>query len=112
MSRRWRIVVGLLAIAFVASAPFVGIWLLRSGDVREDKGEPPPRTDELGCLDGIYANTDFALDGDDGGDLIVCHYDKLPAEPSSNQTHRLGSSRVLSPEESEAVRGLEWGAYD
>ena len=104
MSHRWRIVVGLLALAFVAAAPFVGLWLLRSGDAATDKGEPPPRSDELGCLVGIYANTDFALDGDDGGDLTVCHYDKLPAEPSSGQSHRLDSSRVLSPEESEAVR--------
>ena len=27
-----------------------------------------------GCPPGVYANTDFALDGDDGGRLRVCRF--------------------------------------
>lgn len=88
--------VGLLAVAIaVAITWFAG---------RDDSREPDEDrvVDKNGCVLGIYANTDFRLDKDDGGDLTICHFEKQPS--GDEASHLLDSSRVLTSQESAAVR--------
>ena len=59
--------------------------------------------DSRGCVPGVYANTDFSLDPDPGGDLTVCRYaanQNRAAEPG----YWLAESVTLGDDESEAVR--------
>ena len=87
--------VGLLAVVIAVTITwFVG---------RDDShGSGKSAADKNGCALGIYANTDFRLDPDDGGDLTICHFEKQPL--GDEASHLLDSSRVLTSDESAAVR--------
>ncbi|MEP9363720.1 hypothetical protein ABLE68_12195 [Nocardioides sp. CN2-186] len=56
-----------------------------------------------GCPPGVYANTDFALDGDDGGRLRVCRF-VAAGDPQDRAADVLADGRELSARESREVR--------
>jgi hypothetical protein len=95
----------LLGFGLVAVVMAVAItWVAGRDDPGErgQDGAPGPQEDENGCALGIYANTDFRLDPDDGGDLTVCRYEMQPL--GDEASHLLDESRVLTRKQSAAVR--------
>ena len=95
----------LLAIGLVAVVIAVGITVVAGRDDPggADQDDAIGRgSDELGCPLGEYANSDFRLDPDGGGDLVVCH---LALEPLGSQpSYVLDWSRRFDADESAAVR--------
>jgi len=56
-----------------------------------------------GCPPGVYANTDFALDGDDGGRLRVCRF-VAAGDPQDRAADVLADAQELTADESRTVR--------
>jgi hypothetical protein len=56
-----------------------------------------------GCPPGVYANTDFALDGDDGGRLQVCRF-VAARDPEDRAADVLADGQQLNADESRTVR--------
>jgi hypothetical protein len=90
---------GLVAVVLaVAITWFAG----RDDPDGPDKDGAGPQEDENGCALGVYPNTDFRLDPDDGGDLTICRYELQPL--GDEASHLLDESRALTREESASVR--------
>ncbi|GAA4674670.1 hypothetical protein [Nocardioides nanhaiensis] len=74
-----------------------GVWPYRELEV----ATPPPAADL--CPDGVFANSDFALDPDPGGALVVCRME-WSAQAESGGSYLLAQERALTEEESDLVR--------
>lgn len=94
---RRMLAVGLAAVVIASAIT----WFAGRGG-SDDDGGGGARQDENGCALGIYANTDFRLDPDDGGNLTICHFEMQPR--GDDASHLLDWSRPLTGAESAAVR--------
>lgn len=55
------------------------------------------------CPDGVFANSDFALDADPGGALVLCRME-WSAQAESGGSYLLAQERALTEEESDLLR--------
>jgi hypothetical protein len=96
----------LLAVVLLAVVVAVTITAVAGRDVPggSDDDAEGPLEDDNGCALGVYANTDFRLDRDDGGDLTICHFEMQPQ--GDDASHLLDWSRPLSREQSASVRAV------
>ena len=74
-----------------------GVWPYREIEV----AAPPPSPDL--CPDGVYASSDFRLDPDPGGALVVCRME-WSDQAESGGSHLLAQERALTEEESDLLR--------
>jgi hypothetical protein len=101
-----RMIKRLLAAGLLAVVIAVTITVVAGRDDPggSDDDAEGPLEDDNGCALGVYANTDFRLDRDDGGDLTICHFEMQPR--GDDASHLLDWSRQLSREQSASLRAV------
>lgn len=106
----WRYAKG--EVEFYLDGSWLGLWYDRQRVVQVNASDRPTAervlsslrlADDDGCPSGIYANTDFALDGDDGGRLQVCRF-VAAGDPQDRAADVLADARELTADQSRAVR--------
>ena len=93
-------VIGLAVLALLIAVAIT--WYAGRDDAPD--AAPSLPEDPNGCAPGIYPNSDFRLDPDDGGDLTICHFERQP--PGGAASYLLEGSRVLNRKQSANVRAV------